>query len=340
LLGVCLLAASAVAQAARAQDEWPSFENRVTQGAKPDYVLTRSRSIDYYHRRDQPVDKFATLVDGFLDFLDAELIPVSPDRRYKVLLSTTPEEQQQDAHRLFAVAKPTAALGTYYSKYDVVATHAATGPGTITSLLLYPIMREQIPRAPQWAQSAIATFFEKIYGYPADGDRVVVRVGYHNPRRVTEVAGCITRLDLREIIANPDYADGQSHFALAGMFLWQHRKLKTLVERLHDGDLRGQDNALAAAFERPMSEIIPLWQDYLKSVDAAWYGIERTPLSRMFGSIDAFDVALAPVSAHASWSQWFMQRVVLARLVPGSCPIRDHQVSGHQVSTADRAAGR
>jgi hypothetical protein len=60
----------------------------------------------------------------------------------------------------------------------------------------------------------------------------------------------------------------------------------------------------------------------------------------MFDSIDAFDVALTPVSARASWSQWFMQRVVLARLVSGSCPIRDHQVSGHQVSTADRAAGR
>jgi hypothetical protein len=323
-LGVCLLAASAAAQAARAQDEWPSFENRVTQGAEPDHVLTRSRSIDYYHRRDQPVDAFATLVDSFLDFLDAELIPVSPDRRYKVLLSATPEEQQQDARRLFT-AENSALEGAYHSGYDVVATHAMADPGTITSLLLYPIMREQVPRAPPWARTAIATFFERVYGYPADGDRVVVRVGYHNPSRIAAVAGCLTQLDLTEIIANPHYADGDSHLPLVASFLWQHRKLKTLAERLHDGDLRGQDSALAAAFERPMTEIVPLWQSYLKSVDAAWFGIGRTPASRMFDSIDAFDAALAPVSTRPSWPQWFLQRVVLARLGRQSCPIRERE---------------
>jgi hypothetical protein len=323
LLGLCLLAASAALLSARAQPaDWPSFERRVQAGAEPDYATTRARMVDYYHRRDQPVDAFATLVDSFLDFLDAELIPVSPDRRYKVFVSATLAEQQQDARRLFTSENSTP-QGAYHSGYDVVATHAMADPGTITSLLLYPIMREQVPGAPPWARTAIATFFERVYGYPADGDRVVVRVGYHNPSRIAAVAGCLTQLDLTEIIANPDYADGDSHFPLVAGFLWQNRKLKTLAERLHDGDLRGQDNPLAAAFERPMSEIAPLWQDYLKSVDAAWFGIGRTPASGMFDSIDAFDAALAPVSAQPSWPQWFLQRVVPARLGRKSCPIRE-----------------
>src|SRR3954469_18243349 len=98
LLGVCVLAASAALRSAPARaDDWPSFERKVQAGAEPDYTITRARMVDYYHRRDQPVDAFATLVDSFLDFLDAELIPVSPDRRYKVFLSATLAEQQQDA---------------------------------------------------------------------------------------------------------------------------------------------------------------------------------------------------------------------------------------------------
>ena len=101
-----------------------------------------------------------------------------------------------------------------------MAMPAPAGPGTVTSMLMYPVMRASIPRAPQWARIAIATFFEKVYAYPDSDEKLVFRVGYHNPWRFFELSGCIDRLDLTQIISNPRYASGGSHYRLLGMFLW------------------------------------------------------------------------------------------------------------------------
>jgi hypothetical protein len=308
-------------------DEWTAFEQRTQRGEEADHTCTQTRRVDYYHRRDLSVDNFALLVDGFLDFLDAELIPISPGRRFKVFVSPSADQHKKDAAAFFGAMKPSS-FGTYYSKYDVLATHAMTGPGTVTSLLVYPVMHEYIPGTPAWTRTVIATFFEKSYGYPGSDGKLTFKVGYHNPWRITEVAGCLDRLDLAQIVSNPNYADGQSHYRLLGTFLWQQGKLNAFIARLHDRDLRGWENYIAAAFERPMSEILPLWRDYLASVDADWYGIERTPLSQIYSSAAEFEAAIAKTSRRATWHEWLVERVMRRWLIPPFCPIKESVQTG------------
>jgi hypothetical protein len=316
---------------------WNEFEQRLDQGEITDYERTRTRRVDYVHPRDIVVEKFVAVVDGFFDFVDAEVAPLAPDRRFKVLVSRDPTEHGEKMRTLFGDKNPLT-MGTYYPREGVLATYVQTGPGTVTSLLTYPILDSHTPNAPRWARSAIATFFEKVFAYPGPDGRLIFRVGFHNPWRIAEVSGCLERLDLNEIISRPDYARGASHYRLVATFLWRHRRFKNLIERLRDGDLRGRENYLAAAFERPMSEVLALWRDYLAEIPGQWYAIERTPISQIYATQAEFEAAMAAMERKPSWREHLMQKVI--RLIePAGCPIKtESDFSG--LATAGKALAK
>jgi hypothetical protein len=163
--------------------------------------------------------------------------------------------------------------------------------------------------------------FERVYAYPAANDRLVFKVGYHNPWRLYEVAGCLDRLDLDQIISNPNYAGGQSHLRLVGTFLWRHGRFKNFIDRLHDRDLKGRENYLAAAFDRPMTEVVALWRDYLAEVPSESSTIPQMPVSQIYSTQQEFEAAMAEATAQPSWPKWVLGRV-FQRVNPPGCPIR------------------
>jgi tetratricopeptide (TPR) repeat protein len=279
-------------------DGWSRFEQRVLQDQIPDYTRTRTRRVDYFHPRDMPEGSLTPrLLDEFFDFIDLEVMPVAPDRRFKILISRR-SEHADNMRALFGdTSRP--GFGTFYPRDDVLAT-VGVGPGTMTSLLTYPVLNAYIPDAPAWARTAIATLFERVYAYPAANDRLVFKVGYHNPWRLYEVAGCLDRLDLDWIISNPNYAGGQSHLRLVGTFLW---------------------NYLAAAFDRPMTEVVALWRDYLAEVPSESSTIPQMPVSQIYSTQQEFEAAMAEATAQPSWPKWVLGRV-FQRVNPPGCPIR------------------
>jgi hypothetical protein len=300
---------------------WAAFEQRVRSGDDAEYTVTETRRVAYFHPRGLAIDHVTRLVDPFLDFLDAEFMPLPPDARFKVLISASREAHAGNAETLFGRRDNN--LGTWHPRDGVLAMPAVAGAGTVTSMLVYPVMRASIPKAPQWARIAIATFFEKVYAYPGADGKLVFRVGYLNPWRYLELLGCGTGIDLGQTISNPRYGKGASHYRLLGLFLWEQDKMKTLVARLRDDDRRGYNNFLSAAFERNWNEIESLWLRYLVSVDDRWYGIRHIPLSQVFASRDAFDAAMAPVDAQAGWSAWFNWKVMRPMLLKQRCVLNE-----------------
>jgi hypothetical protein len=301
-----------------APDGWSRFEQRVLQDQMPDYARTRTRRIDYFHPRDMPEGSLTPLVDDFFDFIDLEVMPVAADRRFKVLISRR-SEHADNIRALFGdTSRP--GFGTFYSREDVLAV-VGVGPGTMTSLLIHPVLDAYIPRAPAWARTAIATLFERVYAYSGANDRLVFKVGYHNPWRLYEVAGCLDRLDLDQTISNPNYAGGQSHLRLVGTFLWRHGRFKNFIDRLHDRDLKGRENYLAAAFDRPMTEVVALWRNYLAEVPSESSAIPQMPVSQIYSTQQEFEAAMAEATAQPSWPKWVVGRVYQWFNPPG-CPIR------------------
>jgi hypothetical protein len=320
LMAMALAIAFLAHGVAPAQEQgWSSFEQRVRNGLEADYIVTESRRVTYFHPRQLKVDHISRLVDPFLDFLDAEFMPLPEDARFKVLISPNRNAHADNAETLFG--RRDTNLGTFHPRENVLAMPALAGPGTITSMLVYPVMRASIPQAPQWARIAVATFFEKVYAYPDNDGKLVFQVGYHNPWRFLELSGCMERLDLEQIISNPRYVSGGSHYRLLGMFLWEQGKLKPLIARLRANDRRGWNNFLNAAFDRPFDEIVPLWKTYLTSVQEQWYGIRNIPHSQVFASRHEFDTIALKSTERGGWRDWFEWRVMRPMFIRPVCPI-------------------
>jgi hypothetical protein len=321
VLMAALLAAFGHGPAFAAAGAWKEFEERVRGGHDPAYTVTEAARVTYFHPRDLAIDHAVRFVDPFLDFLDAEIMPVPQDARFKVLISPGRDEHADNAEALFG--RRESSIGTFHVREKVLAMPAPVGPGTITSLLVYPVMDAVIPDAPRWAEIAIATFFEKVYAYPGADGKLVFRVGYQNPWRFLELSGCLLRLDLSKIIADPKYAGGASHYRLLATFLWQHDKLKPLIARLREKDRRGYTSFLMAAFDRPFHEIVPLWKSYLAAVDQQWYGVRNMPVSGLFASKDEFDAALLATEERGGWRDWLFWRVLQPVLSKPFCPINE-----------------
>jgi Domain of unknown function (DUF4189) len=298
---------------------WSSFERKVVEGQEADYIRTRTRRADYFHSRDVSVESLTPLVDDFVDFVGLELIRVAPDRRLKILISRNRAEHVENVRTLFGDTDRQSS-GRFYPREEVLATYEPSGPKTIPPLLVYPLLDTHIPHSLEWARTIIVTFFEKIYAYPGSRERLVFRVGYHHPARIHAIAGCLDRLDLTQIISNPNYAAGQNHLRLIGTFLWQHGRLKNFVDRLYDHDLRGRENYVAAAFERPMTEINVLWRDYLAEIPSELYAIDHLPVSQVYSTQEEFEAAMA--AANPSWPEQIVSRVFRWVHPPG-CPIKN-----------------
>jgi tetratricopeptide (TPR) repeat protein len=306
---------------AAAAGAWTAFEERVRGGQNTAYTVTETARIVYFHPPDLAIDHVVRIVDPFLDFLDAEIMPVPQGARFNVLISPGRAEHADITKALFGERSDS--IGTFYKRDNVLAMPAPAGPGTITSLLVYPVMNAAIPHAPRWAEIAIATFFEKVFAYPGADGKLVFRVGYQNPWRLLELSGCLLRLDLSRIITDPEYAGGASHYRMLATFLWQHGKLKPLIARLREKDRRGYTSYLMAAFDRPFDEIVPIWKSYLGAVDKQWYGVRNMPVSGLFASKDEFDAALLATDARAGWRDWLFWRVLDPLLSTQFCPIKD-----------------
>jgi Flp pilus assembly protein TadD len=323
---------------AAAPGGWKAFEERVRGGQNTAYTVTETARVAYFHPPDLAIDDVVRFVDPFLDFLDAEIMPVPQGARFNVLISPGRDEHADNTEALFGEREKS--IGTFYKRDNVLAMPAPAGPGTITSLLVYPVMNAAIPQAPRWAEIAIATFFEKVFAYPGADGKLVFRVGYQNPWRLLELSGCLLRLDLSRIITDPEYAGGASHYRMLATFLWQHGKLKPLIARLRDKDRRGYTSYLMAAFDRPFDEIVPLWKSYLASVDEQWYGVRNMPVSGLFASKDEFDAALLATEARAGWRDWLLWRVLNPLLSTQFCPIKDDRavsLSSDALVSWDRA---
>lgn len=267
---------------------WAEFHAETLSEPGNDFTVTSGKYVDYFHHRDTEVDQFVEMVDGFLDFLNAEFIPIRPERRFSVFVSENRAQHALNSAVLFGQTGPS--MGTYHHKHDVLATYATTGPGTVTSLLLYPILRTEVGNLPRWADQAVATFFEKTFAFRYPDGALGFRAGYQNPWRVIEVQYG-PDLRLAQIIEGaPDVT--QSHYRLIAMFLWRHGYFDDFLKCARDKDLRGRENYVAAAFGLSMADVETRWRAYLAELRARSGTVLKTPVSQIFESEAELDLAL------------------------------------------------
>jgi hypothetical protein len=279
---------------------------------------TETRYLTFYHRDHEDADRFIKVADAFIEYVHTTFLPASPDRHITVFLAGDFHEYRLYSLKLFQRENaPT--FGSYYPADGIVATSDDTGLGTVTSLLMYSLIDAQRTRPPRWARVAMATFFEKVFAYPHEG-KLVFQVGYQNPWRLHELSGCLDRLDLERILTEPGYFGGQSHYRLVAMFLWDHGRFQAFARTMGDPQPSRWANPMEAAFDMPMSEIVPLWRAYLSRVEAEFDTLMRVPVSQAYSSEAEFRKAVALPASSSAWIHRLLDGF-LPKLARTPCPL-------------------
>ncbi len=71
-------------------------------------------------------------------------------------------------------------------------------------------------------------------------------------------------------------------FAILHIFLWQQGKFRRVLQLIAKRDRAGYRSYFEAAMEKPLKDIVPLWQAYLKATYAQRIDLLQIPGSEIF----------------------------------------------------------
>jgi hypothetical protein len=203
--------------------------------------------------------------DGFIDLLSRDFFKPQFDFPIRVLVLEDRDKFQDFLKRRLRMANPPR-FGCYVPPIKTFVTYESAGFGTFAHEIIHPFIERNWPDRPVWTAEAIPTFFEKFYGY-WKGDQLVLHWGFQNPWRIEALGPKLGALDLKAILTDPDETGyHESEQRMVSLFLWQQGCFKELLNVIARRDTKGYGSFIEAAMGRPIDEIVPLWQAYLKDV--------------------------------------------------------------------------
>jgi hypothetical protein len=172
-------------------------------------------------------------------------------------------------------------FGVYLPEKNALVTHAKAGIGTLTHILMYPVIGNKLKNGPYWAGTGISTLFEKIYGYPNDSG-FEVSYGYHNPWRLKEL-GNVLNVSLLDIIGATNTINvSPSKKRLAMMFIYQGGHFNRYLKLVMSQSKGSYDTYIEAAFEKEMQFLEKDWQEYLRKIEENRSELLKIPSSKVF----------------------------------------------------------
>lgn len=198
--------------------------------------------------------------------------------------------------------------GIYLSRLGCFVTYEDSGFGTFAHEIMHPLLRANLPHAPEWACEGVPSFFEKGFGY-WEGKDMVLHLGYQNPWRIREMGDRLGSLDLKDIVTSPQRY-GTSEKRLVSVFLYRQGKFKTFLDLVRSNRKNGYGTFVEAAFGRKFEDLQPLWSAYLRDILANRDANLQIPATEVLPTKDAFtkfmrdhrlkdDPNLAPVQEKA-----------------------------------------
>jgi hypothetical protein len=254
----------------------------------------KTEYFDFYYRGESPrISETARFADGFVKLLNRDFFKADFDYPIRVLVLNDRAQFQQFLIRQLHMADPPN-FGVYLGNYKMFVTYEDSGLGTFAHEILHPLVERNLAARPAWAMEGIPTFFEKFYGYWKDGE-LVAYWGYQNPWRIQQLGTNLTRLDLKQIIADPKETGAssvversESDWRMVSIFLWQQGRFNRFLDLIEKHDKAGYPTYFEAAMELPVEKILPRWQVYLDDVAAHRAKNLSFPPSQIFGDQAAF----------------------------------------------------
>lgn len=254
----------------------------------------QTQYFDFRSQRDSPqIADIGRFGDGFIRLLNREFFKAEFDYPIRVLVLEDRVRFRDFLKSELHVEDPPN-FGIYLPRYKMFVTFEDSGLGTFAHEILHPLVERNLKDRPLWALEGIPTFFEKFYGYWQD-DELVAYWGFQNPWRIQQLGPNLTKLDLRQVIADAKLTSAssaverlESDWRMASVFLWQQGRFKRFLKLIKDRDKAGYPTYFEAAMELPLEKIVPLWQAYLDQVESQRSQILTLPPSTILPDQAAF----------------------------------------------------
>jgi hypothetical protein len=243
----------------------------MAQGYMSEFPLERKTTYFDFHykRRPERIAEIARFADAFVKVVNRDFFKADFDYPIRVLVLEDRATFQNFLRREFRINDPPG-FGIYIPPpHKLFATFEDSGLGTFAHEIMHPLVEMNLPDRPIWAMEGIPGFFEKFYGYWQD-DELMVTWGYHNPWRIEGLGTNLVRLDLEAILVNKEYRTryNQSDLRMVVMFLWEQGKFHRLLQLIEAKEKHKYRSYFEAAMEMPIERVLPLWEQYLKDVEA------------------------------------------------------------------------
>lgn len=231
---------------------------------------------------DIPTDKlqrYADFSDQFVDLIDRDFFKVKNKFPINAYVLTDKESYQKFLTDHLSVKKPPL-FGIYLTEANAFSTYDGVGLGTFAHEIARGLLEESVKNRPEWAKDGIPAFFEKFFGYYKDG-KLYINWGYQNTWRIDDLGDRLTKIKLIRVIYG---SENQSEKRLLAMFLHQHGKLRAYLDLVQAGTKKDYRTYVEAVFDKPMHQIDPLWEAYLKEVANDKKKNIQVPASSVFNS--------------------------------------------------------
>jgi tetratricopeptide (TPR) repeat protein len=176
----------------------------------------------------------------------------------------------------------------YVQKYNTLYAYNDAGIGTLSHEVMHKITYENFRTLEQWAKEGIPCFFEKIYGYKTPTGAVLY-LGYQNPWRLKELSPNITKLTIKDILAQKAGPGVESNQRLLSTFLAYEGKLEQYFYNAQYPKPMKFKTLIEETFQEPLEKIEPRFKEFAQKVKTNEAMLETLPDSKYFPVKKEFD---------------------------------------------------
>ncbi len=243
----------------------------------------------FHYNDDTLIDHLSRFCDGFIELVNRDFFEVPIDSPIHVYILKDREAFKRYLADTLHVSK-SPGYGMYLPQRGGFVTYENAGLEAFAHEIIHTLMLHKSHSFPVWANEGIPSFFEKFFGY-WEGDKLCLDFGFQSSWRIDKMRRTIVQLDLERMIRHGrNFTTSEKR--LVSMFLFQQGKLKTYLDLVKVRQKKGYNTFVEAAFERELTELVPLWQQYLRDVYENRTHICGIPDSQVFDSKDEYDFFL------------------------------------------------
>lgn len=241
------------------------------------------------------LERYGAIGEGFLDYLqrkglgDTEFsLSCGAESSTLKKLINAPEPvsifilHDKMAERAFLKERlnfPYHVHGVFISSRNLLVTYDGAGPGTYLHELMHTVLSRQ-KNLEYWAEEGIPSYFEKVYG--AISPQFELRHGYGEnwfPQALSAKVIKKGSLNLADIVGKSKHADAGQEVQqrLVALFLQKYGHLDEYLTLTMTNQLKGYKTFVEAAFDKPMTKLVPLFNDFINDIRHPAAAIDLPP---------------------------------------------------------------